>query len=120
DHWLAPDSDARKRFARAYREMLAEVILAAVRRAGMRLDEITIVLPHNVNVVSWQKVCRLLDFPLGRVLLDNVPVVGHTFAADAFINYRSAVARNLLRPGDAFLVAAAGFGATFSAMVFEH
>jgi 3-oxoacyl-[acyl-carrier-protein] synthase III len=120
DHWLAPDSDAPKRFARAYRDVLTEVMLAAAERAGSRLDEITLVLPHNVNVVSWQKVCRQLEFPIARVLLDNVPLVGHTFAADAFINYRSAMARDLLRPGDRFLVAAAGFGATFSAMVFEH
>jgi 3-oxoacyl-[acyl-carrier-protein] synthase-3 len=121
DHWLAPESDAPKRFAQAYRDELAEVIVAAVRRAGLPgLDHLALVLPHNVNVVSWQKVCRLLGFPMERVLLDNVSRVGHTFAADAFINYRTAVERNLLRPGDHYLVAAAGFGATFSAMVFEH
>jgi 3-oxoacyl-[acyl-carrier-protein] synthase-3 len=120
DHWLAPDSDSAKRFAREYRELLAEVILAAVRRAGMRLDELRLILPHNVNVVSWQRVCGRLGFPIERVLLDNVPLVGHTFAADAFINYRSATERNLLNRGDRYLVAAAGFGAIFSAMVFEH
>lgn len=120
DHWLEPDSDAPKRFARAYREVLTEVITAATRQAGLSLDDLTLVLPHNVNVLSWQKVCRLLDFPVERVLLDNVSVVGHTFAADAFINYQTAVRRNLLRPGDRYAIAAAGFGATFSAMVFEH
>jgi 3-oxoacyl-[acyl-carrier-protein] synthase-3 len=120
DHWRSLESDAAKRFAQAYRELLVEVIRAAVRRAGLRLEDIRLILPHNVNVVSWQRVCRLLDFPTERVLLDNVPVVGHTFAADAFINYRSAVERNLLNHGDRYLVAAAGFGATFSAMVFEH
>jgi 3-oxoacyl-[acyl-carrier-protein] synthase-3 len=44
------------------------------------------------------------------------------FCADAFVNYQTACARDLLRPGDHYLVAAAGagLGATFSAMVFEH
>jgi 3-oxoacyl-[acyl-carrier-protein] synthase-3 len=120
DNWLSADSDHAERFAREYRELLAGVIQAAVRRAGLRLEEIKLILPHNVNVVSWRRVCRLLDFPPERVLLDNVPRVGHTFAADAFINHRSATELGLLSPGDRYLVAAAGYGATFSAMVFEH
>jgi 3-oxoacyl-[acyl-carrier-protein] synthase-3 len=56
------------------------------------------------------------------VLLDNVPVSGHVFCADAFLNYQTARERGLLHPGDRYVVAAAGAGrgATFSAMVFEH
>jgi 3-oxoacyl-[acyl-carrier-protein] synthase-3 len=47
---------------------------------------------------------------------------GHVFCADAFLNYRTAAERGLLRPGERYVVAAAGAGrgATFSAMVFEH
>ena len=61
-----------------------------------------------------------LEFPIERVLLENVSMVGHTFAADLFINHRTAVERGLLRPGDRYLVVAAGYGAVFSAMIFEH
>jgi 3-oxoacyl-[acyl-carrier-protein] synthase-3 len=98
------------------------VLLAAVAQAGLRLDDISLILPHNVNKVSWRQVCRTINFPIQRVLLDNVPVLGHSFCADAFINYQTAAQRGLLRPGDRYLVAAAGagLGATFSAMVFEH
>ena len=120
DNWLSADSDYAQRFAREYRELLAGVIRAAARRAGLELAEIALILPHNVNVVSWQRVCGLLGFPPERVMLHNVPRAGHTFAADAFINYRSAVDLGLLEPGDRYLVAAAGYGATFSAMVLEH
>lgn len=120
DHWPSRESDYAERFAREYRELLAAVIRAAVRRAGLRLDQIELILPHNVNVASWLGVCRMLDFPAERVMLDNVPVVGHAFAADAFVNYRCATELSLLAPGDRYLVAAAGYGATFSAMVFEH
>ncbi|HEY0636845.1 MAG TPA: 3-oxoacyl-[acyl-carrier-protein] synthase III C-terminal domain-containing protein [Pseudonocardiaceae bacterium] len=121
DHWLTTDpGDFAERFAREYRELLAEVMLAAVRRAGLELDDITLVLPHNVNVASWRGVCRVLGLPPERVMLHNVPRVGHTFAADVFVNHRSATELGLLRPGDRYLVAAAGYGATFSAMVIEH
>lgn len=109
-----------ERYEREYPELLAGVMLAAVDQAGLALDEISLVLPHNVNVASWRRLSRQLGIPAGHVLLDNVPRTGHVFSSDSFINYVTAVQRGLLRPGDRFLVAAAGLGATFSAMVFEH
>jgi 3-oxoacyl-[acyl-carrier-protein] synthase-3 len=110
------------RFQREFSASLAEVIHAAVAEAGLKLGEISLILPHNVNVVSWRQLCRTIGFPVTQVLLDNVPVIGHCFCADAFINYQTAAQRGLLHPGDRYLVAAAGagLGATFSAMVFEH
>ena len=114
------ENDAR--LQREYRPSLAEVMHQALDEAGTTLDDIRIVLPHNVNLVTWQRMCLLLGFPRDRVLLDNIPTSGHVFCADVFVNYRTACERGLLRPGDRYLAAAvgAGGGATFAAMVFEH
>ena len=108
------------RYEEEYPALLGGVIEAAVRRAGLGIDEITLILPHNVNVMSWRKLCRRMGFPVDRVLLDNVPITGHTFCADVFVNYVTAGVRGLLRPGERYVIAAAGLGATFSAMVVEH
>jgi 3-oxoacyl-[acyl-carrier-protein] synthase III len=108
------------RYEQEYPLALSETIRAAVGRAGLSLDDISLILPHNVNAVSWHRLSRRLGLGVDRVLLDNVPVTGHAFCADAFINFQTALGRGLLRPGDRYLFAAAGQGATFSAMVFEH
>lgn len=107
---------------REYPDRLAEVARAALDRAGLAVGELALVLPHNVNVALWQRVCRRLGLPPDRVLLENIPLAGHTFCADAFLNYRTARERGLLRRGDHYLVTAAGSarGTTFSAMVFRH
>jgi 3-oxoacyl-[acyl-carrier-protein] synthase III len=120
DHWAADRPDHAERFAKEYTVLVAEVISAAAERAGLRVDELRLILPHNVNVRSWRKVCRQLGLPPASVLLDNVALIGHTFAADPFLNYRTAVDSGLLRTGDRYLMAAAAYGATFSAMVVEH
>lgn len=112
--------DMATRFEKEYPASLAEAMSEAADQAGVSLDELSLILPHNVNALSWQRLCRRIGFPVGRVLLDNVPVTGHAFCADLFINYVTAVERGLLRPGDRYLIAAAGLGATFSAMVVEH
>jgi 3-oxoacyl-[acyl-carrier-protein] synthase-3 len=49
-----------------------------------------------------------------------VPISGHCFGADYFINFASADGLGMLRPGEYYLMAAVGLGATFSAMVFQH
>lgn len=110
------------RLQREYRPSLAEVMRQALDEAGLTLDDIRVVLPHNVNLVTWQRMCLLLGFPRDRVVLDNIPATGHVFCADVFANYQTACERGLLRPGDRYLAAAvgAGGGATFAAMVFEH
>ena len=118
----AAQPDLLGRFQEASPTALAAVITTAVKQAGLRLANVSLILPHNVNKVSWRRVCRLLDYPLQQVLLDNVASVGHGFCADAFVNYQTAAERGLLRAGEPYVIAAAGaaLGATFSAMVFEH
>jgi 3-oxoacyl-[acyl-carrier-protein] synthase-3 len=109
-------------YQRQYADLLADAVQTAIARAGLEVAEIALILPHNVNLIAWRRVCRLIDFPLERVVQDNIATHGHVFCADSFINYLTAVDAGRLRPGDRYVVAAAGQGrgATFSAMVFEH
>jgi 3-oxoacyl-[acyl-carrier-protein] synthase III len=120
DHWAPDASDYAERFGKEYAGLMGEVIGTAAERAGLRVDELRLILPHNINVRSWRKVCQRLGLPTTMVLLDNVPLLGHTFAADSFLNYRTAVDTELLSPGDRYLIVSAGYGAIFSAMVLEH
>ncbi|MFE9424018.1 3-oxoacyl-[acyl-carrier-protein] synthase III C-terminal domain-containing protein [Kitasatospora sp. NPDC006697] len=120
DGRLDIDKELQAAYQRGYPLAMVEVMEAALAQAGESWQTVRLLLPHNVNLVSWKRLCRLTGFPLDRVVLDNVPEVGHSFAADAFINHRTATARGLLRSGDRYLIAAAGLGATFSAMVLEH
>lgn len=108
------------RFLKDHNEVLAEVIRDACRAAGVGVDDLALILPHNVNRLSWSWTCRLLDVPLERVHLDNIPVTGHCFTADPFINYVHARDAGRLRPGDRYLMASVGLGATFSAAVLRH
>ncbi|MEO6702731.1 MAG: 3-oxoacyl-[acyl-carrier-protein] synthase III C-terminal domain-containing protein [Jatrophihabitantaceae bacterium] len=120
DAWLDEPAVMAARYTRAYPDCLAEVLLGAVEQAGLQLSDIDLILPHNVNVVSWRRLCKRLNYPIEKVLLDNVGLAGHCFASDGLINYRTAADRGLLQPGQRYLIAAAGLGAVFSAMVFQH
>jgi 3-oxoacyl-[acyl-carrier-protein] synthase III len=107
-------------FLKEHNDRLATVIREAVEAAGASLDELAVILPHNVNRLSWVWTCRALGVPVEKVFLDNVPVTGHCFAADPFINHVHARAAGRLEPGDLYLMASVGLGATFAAAVLRH
>ncbi|WP_281898826.1 3-oxoacyl-[acyl-carrier-protein] synthase III C-terminal domain-containing protein [Phytohabitans aurantiacus] len=103
-----------------YQSALAEVVHAAVGAAGITIPDIDLVLPHNVNRVSWTVAAENLGIPRDRLFLDNIARTGHCFCADPFINYERVRQLGLLRPGDRYLMTSAGLGQTFAAMVLQH
>jgi 3-oxoacyl-[acyl-carrier-protein] synthase III len=114
---------ASAEFGQAYPGALRQVILEAAAGAGTALSGIGLLLPHNVNRISWLRVCQLAGYPAGQVYLDNIARTAHCFCADPFINLVSAVGQGRLAPGQRYLSAAAGLtpaGAVFAAMVFER
>ncbi|WP_158883753.1 3-oxoacyl-[acyl-carrier-protein] synthase III C-terminal domain-containing protein [Amycolatopsis anabasis] len=116
--FLSPELMAA--FDQLYAPALAEVIVAAVEHAGLAPSDVALVLPHNVNQMSWFRVAKAIGLPRDRILLDNLPELGHCFCADSFINYRTALGLGRLRPGDHYVMTSVGLGATFSAMAFRH
>jgi 3-oxoacyl-[acyl-carrier-protein] synthase III len=117
--WLPEEQNAA--FNDCYADALAEVIIEAMDCAGLRARDIDLILPHNVNRLSWLRVLKHAGLPeRGRLFLDNLSGTGHCFCADSFINYETARQQGRLKAGDRYLMTAVGLGATFSAMAFQH
>jgi len=109
------------RYARKiYQDALAEVVRGAVDAAGISIPALDLVLPHNVNRVSWTVAADNLGIAKERLFLDNIARTGHCFCADPFINLERVRQLGLLRPGDHYLMTSAGLGQTFAAMVLQH
>ncbi|MEU6859282.1 3-oxoacyl-[acyl-carrier-protein] synthase III C-terminal domain-containing protein [Glycomyces sp. NPDC046736] len=103
-----------------YTDEVCNVMTDALKQADLTLDEIALVLPHNVNRISWVRICRRLGLPLDKVLLDLIDHTGHCYTADAFLNLAEARGRGLLRPGDAYLAVGVGLGGIYSAMALRR
>lgn len=107
-------------FREVYPGFVADIATEAVHQAGLDWDDIQIVLPHNVNKVSWIQVAKLLQLPPDRIYLDLVPAYGHCFSADPFLNYLAAREAGWLTAGRPYLMVTAGLGAVATAMVLCH
>jgi 3-oxoacyl-[acyl-carrier-protein] synthase-3 len=91
-----------------------------LRKAGVTMRDVAWVIPHNVSLRSWEILLRLLDCPREKLFADNIGRIGHTIAADNFINLRDAADAGLLRQGDLLLLFTFGYGLNWSCMLLEH
>lgn len=110
-------ADVQRHYKQVYMPTMLEVLHEAVADAGLTLDDIDRILPHNVNRHSWVMSAKTLGVPVERFYLDNVPRTGHCFGADPFVNLHTARAEAAIRPGDAVVLLSAGASGTFSAVV---
>ena len=104
----------------AYFPTARTVIHDTLRRAGLTLDDIAWIIPHNVSLRSWEILLGLLECPREKLFADNIARVGHTIAADNLINLRDATDAGLLKPGELLLLFTFGYGLHWSCVVLEH
>ena len=97
---------------------LAESALAAVRDAGLTMDDIDQFVFHQANLRIIEHVGRQLGMPMEKCFI-NIEKYGNTSAASVPMALVEAVAAGRVKPGDKILMVAFGAGFTAAAAVVE-
>jgi 3-oxoacyl-[acyl-carrier-protein] synthase-3 len=112
--------ELQAQFGDTYNARVTGVIEEALRRADMSLDDVAMLVPHNVNALSWARLCSKLRLSPGRVFLDNVGRYAHAYSCDPYLNLHTMHERGLIAQGSRYLLVSVGLGATYGAMVIEY
>ena len=97
---------------------MADAAEEALRDAGVGLDDIAIMIPHQANVRIIEGVAKRLHFPMEKVFV-NIQRYGNTSAASIPIAIAEAESQGRLHRGDKVLLVAFGGGFTWGASVVE-
>jgi 3-oxoacyl-[acyl-carrier-protein] synthase III len=114
-HYLKMNGRAVFRFGMT---ILARAVAEAVARAGLRLDDIDLVIPHQANLHIIQAAARALGQPAGKFFV-NLAAYGNTSNASVPIATCDAVAESRLRPGARVVLVSFGAGLSWGAMTVE-
>ncbi|MBI5157410.1 MAG: ketoacyl-ACP synthase III [Acidimicrobiia bacterium] len=87
-------------------------------KAGLALDEVDLLIPHQANVRIIDATARRLSLDPARVFV-NIASYGNTSAATIPIALTEAVEEGRIRPGANIVFAAFGGGFTWAAAVFR-
>ena len=97
---------------------LTSMTVKAVEKAGMTLDDVDLVIPHQANSRIIEATAKALNFPMERVFL-NIHRYGNTSAASVPIALTEAVAEGRVHKGDRVVIVAFGAGGTAAAIALD-
>lgn len=103
----------------SYFPLIQDTLLQALHQAGLGLDDLDLLIPHNVSTRSWEIMARILKLPPEKIYTANIPRFGHAVASDNVINHLDARDAGRLRPGDKVAWFVMGFGAHWNCTVVE-
>lgn len=98
--------------------VMADSTLATLRKAGLTIDEVDLIVPHQANTRIIDAAVRRLGVPMEKVFV-NVDRYGNTSAASIPIAMEEAKQSGLLREGSVVLAVSFGAGLSWASFVMR-
>lgn len=114
-HYIHMDGKEVYRFATRVMASAAREVVAA---AGLSMDDIALVVPHQANQRIIDSAARILNLPKDRFIV-NLDRYGNTSTASIPIAICEAVAEGRIRPNDNLVLVGFGAGLTWGASVVQ-
>jgi 3-oxoacyl-[acyl-carrier-protein] synthase III len=109
--------DGRRVF-RFATEILAQATLQVLEKAGLRLEDVRLIVPHQANARIIEAAGKKLGVN-GEVMVNNIANYGNTSTASIPLALKEAVTAGRLRTGDHVVLVGFGAGLTWGACVLE-
>jgi 3-oxoacyl-[acyl-carrier-protein] synthase-3 len=98
---------------------MEELIDECLKETGLHVDDVRLVIPHQVNRRIIDAATSRMGFPPDKVFL-NIHKYGNTGGASVAIAHDEARREGHLGPGDVAVLIAFGGGLTWAGAVIKH
>ncbi len=93
--------------------VMVEAARKVVKDAGLTIEQVSMLIPHQANMRIIQAVGERLEIPAEKVYV-TVDKMGNTSAASIILALDEAIDRNKLKKGDYVVMVAVGAGTTYA------
>ncbi|MGH2402904.1 MAG: 3-oxoacyl-[acyl-carrier-protein] synthase III C-terminal domain-containing protein, partial [bacterium] len=97
-------------------QVVPDAIRQVVRQAGLTLDDVKVIVPHQANQRILEAVARAMDLPMDR-FVSTFEMYGNTSSASVPISLWEARRAGRIKDGDRLVLVAFGGGFTWAACV---
>jgi len=112
-----PCMDGKNVFKNAS-EKMPQAVRIALERNGLKVEDISLLIPHQANDRISQMVAHSLKIPLEKVAR-NIHKYGNTTAASIPIALSESIQEGRVKPGDIIVLTAFGSGYTWASAVLR-
>jgi 3-oxoacyl-[acyl-carrier-protein] synthase-3 len=114
-HYIKMDGNEVFRFAT---RVMASATQEALDAAGLKLEDVQWIIPHQANIRIIQAAARGLKLPMDRFVV-NLENYGNTSTASIPIAMVEAVEKGQIKPGDKLVMVGFGAGLTWGALAAQ-
>lgn len=114
-HFITMDGKEVFRFAT---RVMAQATHEALDAAGMKIEDVSWIVPHQANIRIIEAAARGLRLPMERFVV-NIERYGNTSTASIPIATVEAVEKGQIKPGDKLVMVGFGAGLTWGALTAE-
>lgn len=114
-HYMKMDGRAIYKFAVS---MMHSLCQETADEAGVSLDDIALVIPHQSNLRIIESAMKRLDFPMDRVSI-NIDRFGNTSGASIGLAFEEARRTGRIKEGDLVMMLAFGAGLTWGSVLMR-
>ena len=97
---------------------MADSVTHLLHQTGLKLDDVSLLIPHQANLRIIEATTKLLKFPSERVFV-NIAKYGNTSSATTIIALDEARRAGLVHPGDVVMLVAFGAGLTWGGVAIR-
>jgi len=115
EHFIRMNGNEIYRFAM---RAIEEAILGALERAGLTIDDIALIVPHQANIRIIDAAAKRLEIPREK-WVTNIHAYGNTSAASIPMALNEAVETGRVQRGDNIVLVGFGAGLTWGATVVK-
>ena len=90
----------------------------AIQKAGLTMDDIDLIVPHQANRRIIEAAARVIHFPMNQIVM-NIENYGNTSTASIPIAICEALEEGRINPGDNMVLVGFGAGLTWGALVMQ-
>jgi len=94
-------------------KVMSEATLEAAQRAGLKLEDFSLVIPHQANIRIIQAIGERLKLDPNKLFI-NLDKIGNTSAASVIIALDEAIKKGRVKKGDHLALVAFGAGTTLA------
>ena len=113
-------AEENERFNLLYFLTSRRIIRSTLNSLSLTLDDIRLIIPHNINYSSWFRLLDQLKCPRDKFYGDNIGRYGHICGSDLMINLTDITTQERLKRGDYAMLLVVGLGASWACAIIEH
>jgi 3-oxoacyl-[acyl-carrier-protein] synthase III len=114
-HYIKMNGNEVYRFAVS---VMSRSVIETVRKAGLRIEDIDLIIPHQANSRIIQSGAKSLGVPIDK-MFSNLHKYGNTSAASVPVALCEAVEEGRIRPGSNVVLVAFGAGLSWAALALQ-